>query len=92
MAGILLTVFCGHVQAFTDGSEIPVDPEKGDASVCVEWLRRRLRVYIVRSNMFIHRGPRIRWCHLSTILGSTPHCFVSTEGNVTFSVTSLIHT
>ena len=25
---------------------------------------------------------RIRWCHLSTIPGTTTHCLVSTEGNV----------
>ena len=25
---------------------------------------------------------RIRWRHLSTIPGTTPHCLVSTEGNV----------
>ena len=31
-----------------------------------------------------YRDPRIRWCHLSTIPGSTPHCLVSTEGNVNF--------
>ena len=27
---------------------------------------------------------RIRWCHLSTIPGTTPHCLVSTEGNINF--------
>ena len=30
------------------------------------------------------RDKRIRWWHLSTIPGSTPHCLVNTEGNVTF--------
>ena len=30
------------------------------------------------------RDRRIRWCHLSTIPGTTPHCFVSTEGDVNF--------
>ena len=27
---------------------------------------------------------RTRWCHLSTITGTTPHCLVSTEGNMNF--------
>ena len=27
---------------------------------------------------------RIRWCHLSTIPGTTPHCLVSTGGDVNF--------
>ena len=31
-----------------------------------------------------YRDLRIRWCHLSTIPGTTPHCLVSTEGNVNF--------
>ena len=30
------------------------------------------------------RDRRIRWCHLSTIPGTTSHCLVSTEGNVDF--------
>ena len=25
---------------------------------------------------------RARWCHLSTIPGTTPHCLVNTDGNV----------
>ena len=25
---------------------------------------------------------RSRWCHLSTIPGTTPHCYANTEGNV----------
>ena len=31
-----------------------------------------------------YRDLRIRWCHLSTKPGTTPHCLVSTEGNVNF--------
>ena len=31
-----------------------------------------------------YRDLRIRWFHLSTIPGTTPHCLVSTEGNVNF--------
>ena len=27
---------------------------------------------------------RTRWCHLSTIPGTTPHCLVSTGGDVNF--------
>ena len=30
------------------------------------------------------RDRRIRWCHLSTIPSTTPHCLVSTEGGVNF--------
>ena len=30
------------------------------------------------------RDRRSRWCHLSIIPGTTPHCLVSTEGNVNF--------
>ena len=29
-------------------------------------------------------GDRTRWSHLPTIPGTTPHCLVSTEGNVNF--------
>ena len=36
----------------------------------------------------ISRDMRIGWCHLSTIPGtipgSTPHCLVSTEGDINF--------
>ena len=28
------------------------------------------------------RVRRARWCHLSTMPGTTPHCLVNTEGNV----------
>ena len=31
-----------------------------------------------------YRDLRIRWCHLSTIPGTTPHCLVSTGGDVNF--------
>ena len=31
-----------------------------------------------------YRDRRIRWCHLSTIPGTTPHCLVSTGGDVNF--------
>ena len=31
-----------------------------------------------------YRDLRIRWSELSTIPGTTPHCLVSTEGNVNF--------
>ena len=31
-----------------------------------------------------YRDLRIRWCHLSTIPGTTPHYLVGTEGNVNF--------
>ena len=31
-----------------------------------------------------YRDLSIRWCDLSTIPGTTPHCLVSTEGNVNF--------
>ena len=31
-----------------------------------------------------YRDLRIRWYHLSTIPGTTPHCLVSTGGDVNF--------
>ena len=31
-----------------------------------------------------YRDLRIMWCHLSTIPGTTPHCLVSTGGDVNF--------
>ena len=30
----------------------------------------------------LFRDRRIRWCHVSTIPGTTPHCLVITEENV----------
>ena len=31
-----------------------------------------------------YRDLKIRWCHLSTIPGTRPHCLVSTGGDVNF--------
>ena len=34
----------------------------------------------------------IRWCHLCTIPGTTPHCLVNTEGNINFlGTTNLVY-
>ena len=38
--------------------------------------------YLTRIQFMSYRDLRIRWCHLSTIPGTTPHCLVSTGGDV----------
>ena len=42
------------------------------------------RIQFMYPEYVSYRGLRIRWCHLSTIPGTAPHCLVSTEGDVNF--------
>ena len=37
---------------------------------------------VLLTNNYLTYSPIIRWCHLSTIPGTTPHCLVNKEGDV----------
>ena len=39
----------------------------------------------IENSVRASRDRRIRWCHLSAIPGTTPHCLVSTEVNANSS-------